>query len=281
LLPSESSNTILENISSENLVVENNDAYTPYFVKSNEIYSSTNNSLNTIENNDKTTEYLENATKVETEFSKFLQNGHKSKNSNENVSNIDEKFTEYIEINKKSEVNDKITKYLEENKKSDDVNDKITEYLQSLPEEKTVCCTIENNETLNETLTENTMLIVPKKHVKIKKVVVPVLKISSETKLEPLIDLKQFIQDDSSKKVKRTKSTGSKISENGKSTSQESPMSKKSNLNIEECSWDMLFDENGDCLEPSIMDEVIVYYFFLQCMVPYFNVKLYVCIGLQ
>jgi hypothetical protein len=30
----------------------------------------------------------------------------------------------------------------------------------------------------------------------------------------------------------------------------------QSNLNVDECSWDMMFDDNGDCLDPSIMDEV-------------------------
>jgi hypothetical protein len=37
------------------------------------------------------------------------------------------------------------------------------------------------------------------------------------------------------------------------------------NLNPDECTWDMMFDDNGECLDPKLMEEVSILY--LLCLI--------------
>lgn len=61
-----------------------------------------------------------------------------------------------------------------------------------------------------------------------------------ESKIEPVVELTE-------KKVKHVEKSKSKAA---------SPLSPPMEINRDECDWESLFDDNGDCLDPTLIDEV-------------------------
>jgi hypothetical protein len=52
--------------------------------------------------------------------------------------------------------------------------------------------------------------------------------------------------------------SGPTLKEHSADTQKSHPLSV--NLNRDECTWDMMFDDNGDCLDPKLMEEVSILY---------------------